>query len=86
MGLWSSLVLGILKGETKIGLLSKLNWWLFKGSWEPNYDIIVEILFWTIYVCFIANWCHFSSLKVMSFLYISLKNQWKKMVIFFWFM
>ena len=45
MGLCSSLVLGILKGETKIELLSKLNWWLFKGGWEPNSEVIVEILF-----------------------------------------
>ena len=46
MGLCSSLVLGILKGETEIELLSKLNWWLFKGGWEPNYEVIVKIIFW----------------------------------------
>ena len=45
MELCSSLVLGILKGETEIELLSKLNWWLFRGGWELNSEVIVEILF-----------------------------------------
>ena len=77
MGLCSSLVFGILKGETKIELLSKLNWWLFKGGWEPNYEVIVKILFQTFSECFIANWRPFSFLKVIiCFLcFISRKNQ-----------
>ena len=45
MGLCSYLVIGILKGGAEIELLSKLNWWLFKGGWEPNFEVIVEILF-----------------------------------------
>ena len=45
MGLCSFLVLGILKGKTKIELLSKLNWWLFKGGWEPNFEVIVKKFF-----------------------------------------
>ena len=44
MGLCSSLVLGILKIDAKIELLSKLNWWLFRGGWEPNSKVIIEIL------------------------------------------
>ena len=65
MGLCSSLVIGILKGEAEIKLLSKLNWWLFKGGWEPNYEVIVEIIFWTFSMCFIANWCLSSFLEVI---------------------
>ena len=77
MELCSSLVLGILKGETEIELLSKLNWWLFRGGWELNSEVIVEIIFWTFYECLSANWCPSSFLKVMScFLcFLSLKNQ-----------
>ena len=77
MGLCSSLVLGILKGDAEIELLSKLNWWLFKGGCEPNSDVIVKILFWTFYECFIANWCPSLSLKVViCFLcFLNLKNQ-----------
>ena len=66
MGLCSSLVLEILKGEAEIELLSKLNWWLFKGGWEPNSKVIVEILFWIFSKCFIINWCSSPFLKVMS--------------------
>ena len=45
MRLCLSLVLGIFKGETEIELLSKLNLWLFRGGWEPNFKVIVDILF-----------------------------------------
>ena len=46
MRICSSFVLETLKGEVEIELLSKLNWWLFKGGWEPNYEVIVKIIFW----------------------------------------
>ena len=77
MGLCSSLVLGILKGDAEIELLSKLNWWLFKGGCEPNSVVIVKILFWIFSECFKANWCPSLSLKVIiCFLcFLSLKNQ-----------
>ena len=65
MGLCSSLVLGILKGDAEIELLLKLNWWLFKGGCELNFEVIVKILFWTCSECFIANWCPSLSLKVI---------------------
>ena len=80
MGHCLSFVLGILKGKIVIELLSKLNWWLFRDDWEPNYEVIIEILFWIISICFNANWCPSSSVKVMSCFHFfgSLKNQWKK--------
>ena len=64
MGLCSSLVLGILKSDVEIELLSKLNWWLFKGGCEPNSEVIVENFFLTFSVCFIASWCPFHFLKL----------------------
>ena len=80
MRLCSSFVFGNLKGEAAIGILSKLNWWLLRGGWELNSEVIVKILFWIIFICFDANWCPSSSHKVISCFrfFLSLKNQWKK--------
>ena len=88
MRICSSFVLETLKGEVEIELLSKLNWWLFRGGWEPKSRVIVENIFWIISICFIVNWCPSLSLNVISCFrcFLSLKNQWKKgIVIFFWF-
>ena len=89
MGLCLSFVLGILKDKAKIELLSKLNWWLFRGGWEPNFVVIAEIVF----CCLIMDECFNdickspSSFKVVSYLrcFLNLKNQWKKWIVIFFY-
>ena len=71
MRLCSSLVLEILKGETEIELLSKLNWWLFKGGWELNSELVLKFFFeYFLSVLFLIDVLpHFLKLWVVFFVF-----------------